>query len=81
MAKARSPRTAKAKTNKKVLQMPDAANGGVKNGYAPAELEPEIRLRAYELYEQRGCVAGQDEQDWFAAEHEVLARHSNQHTA
>ncbi|MGA2982150.1 MAG: DUF2934 domain-containing protein [Terriglobales bacterium] len=31
-----------------------------------------IRERAYELYEGRGCKPGQDEQDWFRAEHEIL---------
>jgi hypothetical protein len=33
-----------------------------------------IRERAYELYEGRGCEPGQDEQDWFRAEREVLDR-------
>ncbi len=31
-----------------------------------------IRERAYELYEGRGREPGQDEQDWFRAEREVL---------
>ena len=31
-----------------------------------------IRARAYELYESRGCETGQDEQDWFRAEQEIL---------
>ena len=31
-----------------------------------------IRERAYELYEGRGRGPGQDEQDWFRAEREVL---------
>ena len=31
-----------------------------------------IRERAYELYEGRGREAGQDEQDWFRAEREIL---------
>jgi hypothetical protein len=56
-------------------------NGG--NGSAThADLEPEIRLRAYELYEQRGYTNGRAEQDWFEAEQQVLARLGNQkHTA
>ena len=33
-----------------------------------------IRERAYELYEGRGREPGQDEQDWFRAEREVLNR-------
>jgi hypothetical protein len=48
----------------------------------PGDLEPEIRMRAYELYEQRGCTPGQEAEDWLAAECEVLARHPQQtHTA
>jgi len=31
-----------------------------------------IRARAYELYESRGREPGQDEQDWFRAEQEIL---------
>ena len=33
-----------------------------------------IRERAYELYESRGREPGQDEQDWFRAEQEILTR-------
>ncbi len=75
MAKAKTPRTTKPKAEKKVLQMPDSGNG--RNG-SSSDLEYEIRLRAYELYEQRGCAPGQEEQDWFAAEREVLGRHADQ---
>ena len=28
--------------------------------------------RAYQLYEERGCVDGFDLQDWLQAEHEIL---------
>src|SRR5436189_6136905 len=77
MAKAKTPRTAKPKAEKKILQMPD--NGKARNGYAPAGLEPEIRIRAYETYEQRGCTSGHEAEDWLAAELEGLARQT-QHT-
>jgi hypothetical protein len=33
-----------------------------------------IRERAYELYESRDREAGQEQQDWFCAEQEVLKR-------
>ena len=33
-----------------------------------------IRERAYELYEGRGREPGQEEQDWFRAERELLKR-------
>lgn len=82
MAKAKTPRATKPKAEKKVLQMPDSGNGNAKSGFSTADLTSEIRLRAYELYQQRGCAPGQEEQDWFAAESEVLSRHGNQsHTA
>ena len=44
----------------------------------PINLEEEIRRRAYELYEERGCVPGQDHSDWVQAEREVLARYTQQ---
>jgi hypothetical protein len=82
MAKAKAPRTVKPKAEKKVLQMPDSANGNGSANYAPAELENQIRLRAYELFEQRGYADGQAEQDWLNAEREILARYAEQkHTA
>jgi Protein of unknown function (DUF2934) len=86
MAKTKTPRTTKTTTKtetKKLLQMPDSGNGnGYASQYSPADLEAEIRLRAYELYQQRGCEPGQDEQDWLAAEREVLSRRDqDKHTA
>ncbi len=82
MAKAKSPRSTKlAAKSKNLLQMPESSNGGAPQ-YSPADLEAEIRFRAYELYEHRGCVPGQEADDWFAAEREVLSRHdSHKHTA
>ncbi len=79
MAKAKTPRTTKPKAEKKVLQMPD--NGNSSNGSSTTDLESVIRIRAYELYEHRGCAPGQEEQDWFAAESEVLSRYNQSHTA
>ena len=38
-------------------------------------LEEEIRRRAYELYEQRGCTPGRENEDWLVAEQEIVARH------
>lgn len=79
MPKAKTPRTPKTKAQDNVLRMPE--NGG--NGAAtPIDLESEVRLRAYEIYEQRGYTNGRADQDWFEAEQEVLARRGNQkHTA
>jgi hypothetical protein len=53
----------------------------VKNNSFPADMEGEIRRRAYELYEQRGCTPGHEDDDWLVAEREVLARHNHQQSA
>ncbi|MCU1270828.1 MAG: hypothetical protein JWN74_2122 [Acidobacteriaceae bacterium] len=80
MPKAKSPRTPKPKAEKKVLQMPE--NGNSHNGSSPLDLEGEIRLRAYQLYVERGSLAGFEEEDWLSAEREVLARYAgHSHTA
>jgi hypothetical protein len=39
--------------------------------YLPS-LESRIRERAYEIWTARGCVQGQDDQHWLAAEREIL---------
>jgi hypothetical protein len=39
-------------------------------------LEHAIRLRAYELYAQRGMAGGHAVHDWLAAEAELLDGHS-----
>jgi len=36
--------------------------------------EETIRLRAYELYEQRNCEPGHDLDDWLQAEAEILGK-------
>lgn len=84
MPRAKSPRAAKSSTkpvaDNNILQMPENTNGngnshnGSGNGSSQPELESAIRLRAYELYVQRGYVAGFEKEDWLAAEREVLAR-------
>jgi hypothetical protein len=45
---------------------------------SPAEpmLEHAIRIRAYELYGQRGMAEGHAVHDWLAAEAELLNGHS-----
>ena len=44
---------------------------------APEQIQDAIRLKAYELYMQRGCQNGNDFQDWLAAEQSVLQALSN----
>lgn len=38
----------------------------------PAALEDQIRRRAFELYEARGCQDGHGLEDWLRAESEIL---------
>ncbi len=40
----------------------------------PAQLEEQIRLRAYELYEARGREDGHEVEDWLQAEGEILGK-------
>ncbi len=42
---------------------------------APAELQEEIRLRAYEIYRQRGGQHGLHDADWHRAEAEVRSKY------
>lgn len=39
-------------------------------------LEEQIRVRAYELYQQRGGHGGSPEQDWLRAKEEICGRQS-----
>ncbi|MGA9526750.1 MAG: DUF2934 domain-containing protein [Terriglobales bacterium] len=49
---------------------------GNKSNVNGANLDEEIRRRAYELYLQRNGMAGDPNRDWFVAEREVRARHA-----
>jgi hypothetical protein len=52
-----------------------AAEPGTKAAAAPKAGLPQVtvRERAYELYLSRGGEHGQDQNDWFRAEQEILA--------
>jgi len=56
--------------------MPENGNG--RNGSTPVDLETLIRLRAYELYLERGGRPGSETEDWLLAEREVRARSASQ---
>ena len=49
---------------------PSASAPGLPAGQAGTggNKEEKIRKKAYELYEQRGCQDGHDQEDWFEAE-------------
>jgi Protein of unknown function (DUF2934) len=40
----------------------------------PQELEHQIRLRAYQLYEARGRKDGHELEDWFRAKEEITIK-------
>ena len=52
-------------TTRKTLKM---------TGAQPQNLEEQIRLRAYELYEERGREDGHDFDDWLRAEEEITTK-------
>jgi hypothetical protein len=47
-----------------------------KSSARPSDDLEKIRLRAYELYVERGMVDGYAEEDWRRAEEEILGRKS-----
>jgi len=51
---------------------PKSSPGRVAMMPNPVPSQDMIRMRAYELYENRGREPGQDEQDWLRAEQEIL---------
>ena len=90
MAKAKTSRVSGSATNKQVIQMPEPgttptapAVSETRKATAPVsiDLQGEIRRRAYELYEQRGCAPGFEHEDWAQAEREILARQNQQQSA
>jgi Protein of unknown function (DUF2934) len=46
-----------------------------------ADLREAIRLRAYQIYEQRGMVGGSEIEDWLQAEAELLDTHGQRKAA
>ena len=82
MAKAKTPRTPKPKAENRVLQMPEHGSGNGSAVHATsADLENQIRMRAYQLYAERGYANGQAERDWLEAEREILSRNAQKHSA
>jgi hypothetical protein len=86
MPKAKTPRTTPP-PNKQVLTMPEATSTTPvrKTSFSASstttDLESQVRQRAYELYQERGCTPGQENEDWLQAEREVLARRNQRQSA
>ncbi len=66
-----SKRTRKPKL---VTSSPKVAAAPVQKVSLSTNLEEAIRLRAYSIYEQRGCEHGHDLDDWLIAEAEVVGK-------
>jgi predicted small metal-binding protein len=67
-----------AKTAHKMREIPadvlSRVRGAIRDEAASPELEGRIRVRAYQLYEQRGKQDGHDLEDWFQAEAELAGQ-------
>jgi hypothetical protein len=79
MPKAKSPRSITSKnpvgSAPQAISRPEVMDNTVAIAASSTiELESQIRQRAYELYQERGCRPGQENDDWFRAEREVLSR-------
>ena len=84
MAKAKAPR-ATPTTTKPVITMPEPGTVPVTRKtlatVSPIDMESQIRERAYQLYQARGCTPGQENEDWIQAEHEIRTRQNQQQSA
>jgi hypothetical protein len=72
MAQAKTPRTPKTTSARSKKVKPVNGNGHT----TVVDIEAEIRVRAYELYEQRAGNPGSEHDDWLVAEQEVKAKHA-----
>lgn len=57
---------------------PETRSNEARNNIVPINLDEEIRRRAYELWEQHGREPGREQEHWFLAEREILARYHAQ---
>ncbi len=87
MARAKTPRSGNG-VNKQVITMPETgpSMAAKKTGLpqvnpTPIDLDAQIRQRAYELYQERGCAPGHETEDWARAEQEVRNRLSKAQSA
>ncbi len=80
MARAKTPGNGRT-SRKQVATMPAPQPFEVKRNTSTVDLEDEIRVRAYQLYEERGYTPGHEDEDWLVAEREILNRHDHQQRA
>lgn len=70
MAKASPARSRKTNGNGTA----EASTTAKKKTAPTASLDEAIRRRAYELFEQEGCIHGRDQEHWLRAEAEVAGK-------
>ena len=74
-----------AQTKSTVTPIAQASTGADSNsrGFQSMDhrIEEEIRIRAYELFEQRGRQEGFHDEDWARAEAEVVAKYRRDRSA
>jgi hypothetical protein len=86
MPRAKTPRVT-TPPQKQVLTMPEVTSTPQPRKAASSanaqnvDLETQVRQRAYELYQERGCTPGRENEDWLQAEHEVMARQNHKQSA
>ena len=85
MARAKTPGNGTT-SRKSVAVMPAPKTIGVQKNsssvnLSAVNLEEQIRVRAYQLYEERGYTPGHEAEDWLVAEREVLGRVDDQQSA
>jgi hypothetical protein len=56
---------------KPVIQMPNVNLNKMSDASENLDLQERIRVRAFELFEQRGCEPGHELEDWLQAKAEV----------
>jgi len=67
-------RNANKQPKPKTVVDPKGSTGNMATITDTPSSQDRTRERAYELYESRGRGPGQEEQDWFRAEQEILKR-------
>jgi hypothetical protein len=80
MARAKTPGNGNT-SRKQVTSMAAPKPFEVKKNTSTVNLEEEIRIRAYQLYQERGYTPGHEDEDWLIAEREVLSRLDEQQSA
>jgi|SRR5882724_9508483 len=80
MARAKTPGNGNT-SRRQVAVMPAPKSMEVQKSSSRVNLEEQIRVRAYQLYEERGYTPGHENDDWLVAEREILGRHDTQQSA